>query len=573
MAAGVFFCAVGAWWIVRPRARALRIPGALALAGVPLAGVALVSSLQVVSHRAAWWGLSFEPDTVGCVVLVAAAVWLASLFSRKTGVAVLAGYLAFSSLAAALGAVVFVVAPDAVSHIAWLVSPRSFALLAAVALVAAAAWYGEPPRAQPLLVGVGVLSALALLLVPYPPGGYAGLAALGVLVVFKIVFAPSAVRPRILAAAALAAILLTSTLFVPAIRPLPGELRPSLALSALVIGALYTDHGGALLIGNGPNTFSQVWDRYRPPEVNATTYWNVTPDAAYVSLLTFAATLGMLGVAAFLLLVLAPTVLLVSRLAQPRPGVSVGGPLWALAAIALGVGSIALVSAVTLPLLLVGAVAVGLSARLLYPADSSLPARRLFTRLVLYAPLCALGVFLVWVGWHQTIAAHSYALGTQSLGAGAVDAAPLLQKAADEWRYSLYEREAARGFLTSAYNAGGNISDEELTGKLALMRTYAERARNSNPYSFDTLLSNSALYVSLVIAGAPDAAAEATSTLSQAAGLSPTRPEPYRLYGEMYYALGNMAQAQTNIAKALVLKPDYQEALALKAKIDAIIGQ
>ncbi len=96
---------------------------------------------------------------------------------------------------------------------------------------------------------------------------------------------------------------------------------PSASVSARVLGLEDLSSPSNALIGAGPQSFDQAWNTYRPLELNATPLWKTVPDSAQDTVLTFAITIGLLGVLAFLL---CPLVLLYAwsrRMALSSEGV------------------------------------------------------------------------------------------------------------------------------------------------------------------------------------------------------------------------------------------------------------
>lgn len=569
--AGAIFFALGLWWLLWPTARVIRVPGMSVFMSVPLVCVAIVSLWYAASSKLPLWGLHLEPGTLGSLALVALVLFISSLFSRRFTQDVFLAYLAVSAAVSLSGTIVYIVAPDIFS-LFWVPSWQYVPLIATIALVAAVVWSAQSGYLSPFLICVGCVSALTIMVVPYASAMLGGLTALALLLGLKILFQRSSLLSAGTIALGGGVLLFLALWFLPVHIALPGEVRPSFSASVVVLGNVFTSDTRAVWIGHGPGSFSEVWDLYRPSEVNATAYWNITPTSSGSFMLTLMATLGLLGVAAFLCMPLVFMGVFISRLARPESGVVVSAPVWAMVSVFLVVWSMEIFISLPLALLLVGTAAAGFTARFLYPVRPFAQPLNLLKRIALYVPVCLAGLAIAVMGYHQTKASYLYAQGSDLLQDDPQAAAAYYKQAAQAWDSALYESAVARATLAAAYSAGSeNIPPEELAAKLLEVRTYAERSRNSDPRNFDVLLSNAAVYVSLVIAGATDASTDAESMLSQAQGLAPTRPEPYRLYGEMYFALGDYEKADEKVKKSLQLKPDYEDALALKEKIDGIL--
>jgi tetratricopeptide (TPR) repeat protein len=80
------------------------------------------------------------------------------------------------------------------------------------------------------------------------------------------------------------------------------EVRPSWE-GTLAIQKPVTEAKG-LLFGSGPNSFAENWALYKPQGVNATVFWNLDFDAGVGTVPTPWVTVGMLGVIAWILLLL-----------------------------------------------------------------------------------------------------------------------------------------------------------------------------------------------------------------------------------------------------------------------------
>ncbi len=79
------------------------------------------------------------------------------------------------------------------------------------------------------------------------------------------------------------------------------DVRPSIVSTSTVAykALLYNP-----LFGTGPNTFSIDWALWQPKEIAQTAYWNTSFDNGFSLILTFVATVGILGVALILLFII-----------------------------------------------------------------------------------------------------------------------------------------------------------------------------------------------------------------------------------------------------------------------------
>ena len=147
------------------------------------------------------------------------------------------------------------------------------------------------------------------------------------------------------------------------------EVRPSWQ-GTLAIGGQTLDSPLTLLFGSGPNTFTRVWGLHKPVQVNESPYWNAAFNAGVASIPTSFITVGIVGVLAWILSILA-LIVVVIRLWMAR-GAHIPSP-----ALALSIASLALAAshvffvpdpAVTLLMFVVIGVFLASAVNVLYPA-------------------------------------------------------------------------------------------------------------------------------------------------------------------------------------------------------------
>lgn len=187
--------------------------------------------------------------------------------------------------------------PDVQSYYAMFVLPVMMALLAMTRLT----WQ----RALLLLGVVATFAyiALANLLVAL------GLAGLAVVVFFYFAREATFVRNRRLFSVVLVVFLALSTLALPFVRnvlpsdfrDVPKEINLDWSSSWSIAATSMSDIKSAV-VGTGPDTFLFDFTRFRPVGLNSTPYWNLRFDRASSELLQILATMGIIGLAAFLFL-------------------------------------------------------------------------------------------------------------------------------------------------------------------------------------------------------------------------------------------------------------------------------
>ncbi|QQG45055.1 MAG: tetratricopeptide repeat protein [Candidatus Sungiibacteriota bacterium] len=80
----------------------------------------------------------------------------------------------------------------------------------------------------------------------------------------------------------------------------PAEVAPSLSGTWRVVSNVFKEGVRPLLLGSGPGTFAVDWQLYKDPAVNQTIFWNVRFNQGNSLVATLPATVGILGLLAFL---------------------------------------------------------------------------------------------------------------------------------------------------------------------------------------------------------------------------------------------------------------------------------
>lgn len=99
---------------------------------------------------------------------------------------------------------------------------------------------------------------------------------------------------------------------------LPIVINPSYGASFDVARQTLSENPLRLVLGSGPGTFAYDYAKYKTDDVNKTVFWNTNFDRAKSQVLTSLATLGVLGVALWLALVLVVGLRALGRLLKER---------------------------------------------------------------------------------------------------------------------------------------------------------------------------------------------------------------------------------------------------------------
>lgn len=222
-------------------------------------------------------------------------------FANSSGfntVGTINGFAIYLSAAMFMGIAAWIVSSDARSD----VIPRGFV--------------GMLTRA--LVVLVAVLALVAALAVDF--WVLWALNVVGVLLLAAFAFARTSAfpNPRRFALSLALTILLISVLFLfvptPLRLDLPLVVSPSYGASWMIARSVLSEEWPRFLLGSGPGTFTFDYSKYRPVEVNGTRFWSLRFDRAKSHALTTLATTGVVGTAAWMLLMLAAAASSLSRL-------------------------------------------------------------------------------------------------------------------------------------------------------------------------------------------------------------------------------------------------------------------
>jgi hypothetical protein len=337
-----------------------------------------------------------------------------------------------------------------------------------------------------------------------------------------------------------------------------GAVRPSRVATALVAEPEYSSSLTNALIGTGPRSFPEVWNRNRTAEFNAGPLWDATPDTGYSTLATTAVELGILGILAFLLIPAAALAVIITGVGSPR--------LLLFSAVgAVVIYGTAAVYPLDVPLLALGAALLGMvgTARPLIGAPGMSP-------YVAGVALLLIGVACTYVGTRQSLAAFSHAKTYAAVHEGDVHRAEVqARRAAELWKVPDYEMRSSQLILENSLamilRTSGQVDEDLVRSQFDWASTYAGRASKRDERSYRARLNEASINITLLRFGYPRASESAEAALMAAERLAPTRPDTHYMWAMLEAARGNEAAAMSRLGAALKLKPDYEEAANLMA--------
>ncbi len=570
---GLTLCALGIELLITRRS--IPVPDAFVLAGLPLLVIAAISFFVSGTNIILLAGSSFEIGTVGSLLLFfAALVAGASLTVRICG-RLLHLFVGTILATTALSIAVMILAPELLGG-ATLVGPwTELCFLIAAALIIAVTFAdteGEVRVRVSYKVVSAVLGACFVLFFD-TSAALVSLVFVACITAWRFrLFFTDARRHAFPWAACICTIFIAVLLLLGvgslALRLEPIG-RPSFRATELVVIPSMLESRSRTLVGSGPATFSQVWDKYRPVEFNATAYWDATVTYGYSTLLTFAVTFGILGLLALLLIPTAFFMRAVSLFARATADGVHGLRLSALlasSALALFSWAATLLYPVELTLFLVSGLAMGLFVSLSREGEVVVyrPERRGFM-VLMAAGILASGALFLWMSSGQFAAALYHARGIVQVSVDIRAASSSLEKAATIWPIPMYERDASRALFVDARARVPTSAEDTEAIRLQITRALelADHSLYTNPDDLSATLSRAFLYIQLVPDGPLGSAQKAKESLERAHELAPTRPDVPYMRAALEMRLGNPDLAREYLKQALKLKPDYSNALEI----------
>lgn len=353
------------------------------------------------------------------------------------------------------------------------------------------------------------------------------------------------------------------------------EVRPSYASTFQVINASHAGSVGEMFIGSGPNTFGDAWLMHKPSEVNQTPFWSLDFNVGFSTLLTAFASIGFFGALMWLI----PLFLVLAALVRAvRLGVLSREER--VAATTLGISALFLMAAI-----------------IFYVPSQNI--------ILLAFTLCGAAFGFLWRQGRSNrddegsslagVLAGGFAvvlivlslwtaggIGRRAVSASLAQSSAAALSAGD---YDLGITRAARavGFeetpdtLRIAVNAGSlkleQLASTETTPENtgALQTEFAslvqqtismgQRLIEVSAYDYRSHLSLARIYELLSALNVDGAFESARAAYEAGAALNPTNPAVPLALARLAASQNDLTGAETHIAQALTLKPNYTDAM------------
>lgn len=568
--------------------RRLTYPGSWASVGVLGVVVATVASaLFSIAPVQSFFGGLLAADALLHVLVAAIVFVLAAVFITDRGdlVRLLTAFVAGAGIASLLAVIGLLGAPSVLAYAPAAIAELGFVAVLALGIACLVPLGELGSRAQAFLFGSAALSLLALVLMNFR--------ILWVAVALIALFSAAAGFVRRMSIGVPLGLSLIALVFV-----LVGTHLPSFAVASVEVrpdtrttlaSATRVLSGARALVGTGPDTYGYALMQDRTAEANLSPFWQVRFDQGVSYLATVPVTTGILGIAAWLLVLVGGALLAWRRLDDPA------APYAVLAAGLAGLGL--LVYPGSFAELLYGAIGLGLLVGItgrrreaVFSGRSSWPLFTTFLALIVITAGSVSGLYLV--GERYAAAAY-FAAGSRAVSSGDTDLAlRYASRAADlDAGSDAYQRTLSQAVLLSfqakaaatTSTAPSQEAQQQLQSLLQAALAAAQRATALNERDPANWSNLGGIYEGLTpyLDGASDLALQA---YDHAASVDPTNPAWPLARARTYLALAQAetakgdaasetyAKAEEQVEAALALKEDYADARFLSAQAALMRG-
>ena len=585
---------------------------------LPAAAYALSSAFSGVSFSNALWGTSLEPDTLGFILVAALLGTLAALVLRRTEhyrAYLQAGAYAYCVFVALQIAVLIAgqFAPGTISPSFSIVgSYDDLALILGLGIIGSLITFrflelSARAHKALLLAGVGALILLAvansslvwILLALVSLGLFvesvmrrssgsqdADLDDIGEDMDFAAMESGDGNRSLLMPLAVLAISLffiiggtlggaLANTLNVNVL-----SVRPSWQSTISIAQKTYAE---SPLFGSGPGTFGIEWLKYRDPSLNSTVFWNVDFSSGIGFIPTSFVTTGLLGVLAWVALIVLLIVFGLRTLLRRAPRDSFVSYVAILSFVAsLYLFATAVFGLPNSIVLVLAFVFAGLFASTTRFADGSQQWGIIFSRsprigFVIVFSLTILllaSVVAAYTLVGRYIAASKITSAGNAFSAGDLDMADADAQVAVSFAPSAAAYQIQAGVANARLNQivvsstmSATAAQQAFQAALSAGINAALTATRLAPSDYRSWLALGNLYAQAVPLGVTSAYDSAKTAYEKAQTLNPTNPQIYYILAQLNIANKDTKAAQERLEAAIALKQDYTVAIFLLSQL------
>jgi hypothetical protein len=352
------------------------------------------------------------------------------------------------------------------------------------------------------------------------------------------------------------------------------DISPSFSATMSITKGVLTKNP---LFGIGPNKFSTAWSMYKPESINNTQFWDVSFDSGSGLLPTLIATVGGLGILAwlaFFILFLAFGVK--STFSSIKNGINWEMVAFFVLSLYLFVssffyftGSVIFLLALAFTGVFVGLASAN-SGREVSMSFLSDHRKSFFSILV----LILLIIFSVATSFTYLERFASVSYFGKALSSNTVpDAENYISKALALYPNDLYLRTYSQIYLVklnSIVSSGSNLSDADkadLQASFDQVVNSAQMAINYNTKNYLNFQLLGSMYQAVGSLGVKDAYSKAVLAYQAASSLNPLNPSLKLSIAAALFVDGKVSDAKDYANQALKLKPDYLDALVALSQI------
>jgi tetratricopeptide (TPR) repeat protein len=351
------------------------------------------------------------------------------------------------------------------------------------------------------------------------------------------------------------------------------EVRPSWQGTFTAGPSLYQG-GKALVFGSGPNTFARQWAQFKPPEVNATDYWNTDFQYGYGVIPTAFVTVGLVGSMTWVLLFLALLWAGYRSFAMESEG-KLRVILFVVCAVLMFYHVVYVPSiGISVLLFLFLGVFAGLDSTSWREGKLSLTLGSLAGFVMILVCTClAIGGSLVELRSMASSLLVSRAASTYQTSGDLTSASSLVSKAVQIDPQSDVAQRAAVQVGLLQFSKLAQSATNDTAARDALQKTLSDtiahglEAVSIDNASYQNWLALATMYQSLAGVGIQGAYEQAQNAWLRAASTTPSNPLPLVQLGQLYMAQSKNVEAVNYFTKAIQLKPNLALPYFLRAQI------
>lgn len=361
------------------------------------------------------------------------------------------------------------------------------------------------------------------------------------------------------------------------------EVRPNVSTTISLVGEAWKTNP---ILGVGPNMFKELWDLYKPTDINLSQFWAADFSFGSGLIPTLAATVGPLGLLALLVFFV-----LYAYAGFKSIFSSVGQDSWRFVSITSFLTSLFFwimtficvpgVAVVSLAMIFTGIFASTLapqgvvgSFRANVFSNPKINFVSVFLIVVLLISSIAGGYYV----WERVIANSIYQKGVNTLSAGDSETAQkTIAKAVQLAPTDLYWRSLAEtsitklGVMVSSVASPENMSDAQKTAiqtEIANAIEASNQAIKWNSKDYQNWFVLGRVYEILASNGINGVAQNADDAFVEAEKRAPSNPAIPLALGRMAAISGNVTAAREDIVKAINLKSNYTDAYYTLAQLE-----